>query len=60
MTAICVIEAFKPNTLNVSMLVCALVGILFAVIGNMMPRFRSNWFCGIRTPWTMSSDEKLD
>lgn len=57
MTAICVIEAFKPNTLNVSMLVCALVGILFAVIGNMMPRFRSNWFCGIRTPWTMSSDE---
>lgn len=54
---ICVIEAFNPNTLNVSMLICAFVGILFAVIGNMMPRFRSNWFCGIRTPWTMSSDE---
>ena len=57
MTAICVIEALRPNTLNVSMLVCIIVGILFAFIGNMMPRFRSNWFCGIRTPWTMSSDE---
>lgn len=57
MTAICVIEAFRPNTLNVSIWVCILIGILFAVIGNMMPRFRSNWFCGIRTPWTMSSDE---
>ena len=57
MTAICIIEALRPNTLNMSMLICVLVGILFCVMGNMMPRFRSNWFCGIRTPWTMSSDE---
>lgn len=56
-TAFCIIEAFRPNTLNVPMLACILLGVLFAVIGNMMPRFRSNWFCGIRTPWTMSSDE---
>lgn len=56
-TAFCIIEAFRPHTLNVPMLACILLGILFAVIGNMMPRFRSNWFCGIRTPWTMSSDE---
>ncbi len=32
------------------------VGILFMVIGNYMPRMRSNWFMGIRTPWTLSSD----
>lgn len=57
MTAFCIIEAFRPNTLNVPMLACILLGILFAFTGNMMPRFRSNWFCGIRTPWTMSSDE---
>ena len=31
-------------------------GILFMLIGNYMPRMRSNWFMGIRTPWTLSSD----
>jgi uncharacterized membrane protein len=34
----------------------ALVGALFIVIGNVMPRTRSNWWFGIRTPWTLSSD----
>lgn len=32
------------------------VGLLFVVIGNVMPRARPNWWFGIRTPWTMSSD----
>jgi uncharacterized membrane protein len=32
------------------------VGLLLIVIGNMLPRARPNWFVGIRTPWTLSSD----
>lgn len=32
------------------------VGALFLVIGNVLPRARPNWFVGIRTPWTLSSD----
>ena len=32
------------------------IGLLFIVIGNLLPRARSNWFVGIRTPWTLSSD----
>jgi uncharacterized membrane protein len=32
------------------------VGVLLIVIGNLLPRARSNWFVGIRTPWTLSSD----
>ena len=32
------------------------LGLLFIVIGNLLPRARSNWFVGIRTPWTLSSD----
>lgn len=32
------------------------VGVLFVVIGNLLPRARPNWFVGIRTPWTLSSD----
>ena len=32
------------------------LGVLFVVIGNLLPRARPNWFVGIRTPWTLSSD----
>jgi uncharacterized membrane protein len=32
------------------------MGLLFVVIGNLLPRARPNWFVGIRTPWTLSSD----
>lgn len=32
------------------------VGVLLAVLGNVLPRARSNWTFGIRTPWTLSSD----
>ncbi|CAG0972780.1 partial Immunity protein SdpI, partial [Anaerolineae bacterium] len=33
-----------------------LIGALFIVLGNLLPRFRSNFFFGIRTPWTLSSE----
>ncbi|HEY9429035.1 MAG TPA: DUF1648 domain-containing protein [Gemmatimonadaceae bacterium] len=34
----------------------AAVGLLFVVIGNLLPRVRPNWMVGIRNPWTLSSD----
>jgi uncharacterized membrane protein len=34
----------------------AAVGVFFVVIGLLLPRARSNWFVGIRTPWTLTSD----
>jgi Predicted integral membrane protein len=34
----------------------ALLGAMFVVIGNVMPRARSNFMFGIRTPWTLSND----
>jgi uncharacterized membrane protein len=33
------------------------IGVLFIVIGFAIRRVKPNWFIGIRTPWTMSSDE---
>lgn len=30
--------------------------LLFAVMGNFMINIKPNWFIGIRTPWTLSSD----
>ena len=32
-------------------------GLLFIVIGNFMGKFTKNFFVGIRTPWTLASDE---
>jgi len=40
----------------VARVVPALVGVLFVVIGNVMPRMRPNWWFGVRTPWTLSND----
>jgi uncharacterized membrane protein len=37
-------------------LIPALVGALFVVLGNALPRARPNWWFGIRTPWTLSND----
>jgi uncharacterized membrane protein len=32
------------------------VGVLFIVLGNYMPKFKRNYFVGIRTPWTLESE----
>lgn len=33
-----------------------ILGLLFIVFGNVLPRARPNWWFGIRTPWTLSND----
>lgn len=40
----------------VDRLIPTAIGILFVVIGNYMGKVRSNFFMGIRTPWTLSSE----
>ncbi len=32
------------------------MGLLFIVIGSLLRKAKRNWFIGIRTPWTLSSD----
>jgi Predicted integral membrane protein len=34
----------------------AALGVLFAVIGNALGKTKSNWFFGVRTPWTLQSE----
>ncbi|GMB08140.1 SdpI family protein [Thermolongibacillus altinsuensis] len=36
------------------------VGVLFIVLGNYMPKFKRNYFVGIRTPWTLESETVWD
>jgi uncharacterized membrane protein len=36
------------------------VGLVFAVLGNVLATVRSNYLVGVRTPWTLSSDRSWD
>lgn len=42
--------------INMSRVVLLGIGGMLMVLGNLMTRVRPNWFIGIRTPWTLSSD----
>jgi uncharacterized membrane protein len=33
------------------------IGVLLVILGNLMGKFRKNFFIGVRTPWTLASDE---
>lgn len=56
MNGICVVEGLRPGTVNVAMVICLVVSLMMVYLGNVMPKFRMNWFCGIKTPWTLSSE----
>lgn len=42
---------------NINVLMPAAVGLMFAVIGNSMPKFKQNFYAGIKTSWTLSDEE---
>ena len=42
---------------NTSMLIQILVSLLFILLGNVMGRFKHNYFVGIKTPWTLANEE---
>jgi uncharacterized membrane protein len=44
------------TSLDIGRIAVVAVGLLFVLIGNVLPTTRSNFFAGIRTPWTLSSD----
>jgi uncharacterized membrane protein len=43
--------------IDVTRSVLVVTGGLFLLIGNYLPRIRSNWWMGIRTPWTLSNEQ---
>lgn len=57
MMGIVLAETIVPGTLNISKVVCIMVGILFIALGNMMPKVKQNFFTGVKTPWALSSEE---
>ncbi len=49
------LQAARVGMLNANLLGIAL-GIFLILLGNYMPKIPQNWFLGIRTPWTVSSE----
>ena len=41
---------------NMNLVMPLIVGFLFILLGNYMGKIKPNWFMGIRTPWTLSSE----
>lgn len=41
---------------NMTYFIMPPIALLFLFIGFMLPKAKRNWFVGIRTPWTLSSD----
>ena len=51
------IQAALGSDFNISTFVMVAVGLLLMVLGNFLGKVRKYFFIGIRTPWTLASDE---
>jgi len=47
----------KEGSMKHPNLLIAIIGILFAMLGNYFQAIRPNYFIGIRTPWTLENEE---
>lgn len=45
------------NTVNITPLAMMLVGCVFMVIGNYMPKMKQSYTIGIKVPWALNSEE---
>lgn len=55
--AFLVLFAAKGVDVHVNQMMFGGLGVLFIVLGNYLGKVRKNFFVGIRTPWTLASDE---
>lgn len=53
---ICLLAA-QGIQINVGFVVTLIIGILFLLIGNYLPKCRQNYTIGIKLPWTLNSEE---
>jgi len=58
LAAICVLTHLwiRGVHVRIEVWVPLIVGALFVAVGSLLGKVRPNWFVGIRTPWTLSSE----
>lgn len=49
--------SLEMKVYNINAIMPVAVGLLFAIIGNSMPKFKQNYFSGIKTSWTLADEE---
>jgi len=42
---------------DIGLIACLMMGVLFVALGNFLPKCRVNSVCGIRVPWTMNDPD---
>jgi uncharacterized membrane protein len=55
-----VLVAAQGTPVAMGRIIIAGVGAFFIVTGVLLPRVHPNWFIGIRTPWTLSSNRSWE
>ena len=55
--ALFIIYSSKSQTLSNPIMVFVLLGLLFMALGNYFKVIKQNYFLGIKTPWTLESEE---
>ena len=55
--ALFILHSVKNQSMGNFNVLFALVGLLFAVLGNFFQTIKPNYFLGIRTPWTLENDQ---
>lgn len=53
----CTIAGGIYETLDMGTVMPIVLGLIFIVIGNYLPRVRSNYFLGVRTPWALANEQ---
>jgi len=48
------------GNLNINYFMIPAMSLLFIVVGLFLPKIKRNYFVGIKTPWTLASDESWD
>jgi len=58
--AMVVYASFNEHSFSANVFFIPAFSLLFIIIGYYLPHLKRNFFIGIRTPWTLSSDESWD
>ena len=53
---LCLLAAVGKNV-NIALILQLLIGVLFLIIGNYLPKCRRNYTMGIKLPWTLEDDD---
>lgn len=55
--ALIIMASAGNTTFNITRSIMFLTGILLAIIGNYLPKFKPNYTTGIKTPWTLDNED---